>query len=108
MFFAGLPADICLQITQHPRLMEKHLKIIVKGLVENTGFRFYALRGANRFHIRGEVSQKRESIVIDAEGEAEALAGFEQWCRRGPEGCVIEDYRSKELELIGYDEFRIL
>jgi len=88
--------------------MEKHVQIVIKGRVENTGFRFYALRGANRFQIRGEVSQQKDSIVIDAEGDDAALAEFEQWCRKGPEGCTIEDFCSTELELSGYDEFRIL
>jgi len=88
--------------------MQKHLQIVIKGRVENTGFRFYALRGANRYQIRGEVSQEKDSIVIEAEGEEAALAGFEQWCRIGPEGCVIEDFLSTEIELVRYEDFRIL
>jgi acylphosphatase len=88
--------------------MEKHVQFVIKGRVENTGFRFYALRGANRFQIRGEVSQKTDSIVIDAEGDDAALAEFKQWCRKGSEGSIIENFCSTEKELSGYDEFRIL
>jgi acylphosphatase len=90
------------------RIMVRHLQLIITGKVENKGFRFYALRGANRFCIKGEVSQQKERIIIEAEGEEDALAEFDKWCRKGPDGIDIETFTIKELDLAGYEDFRIL
>ncbi|NCU32273.1 MAG: acylphosphatase [Candidatus Moranbacteria bacterium] len=88
--------------------MKKHLQIIVKGKVENTGFRFFALMGAKQLRISGEVCQTNGSICIEAEGEEEALDQFARWCKKGPEGCSVESFISKEKELVEYDDFKIL
>lgn len=88
--------------------MVRHLQMIITGKVENTGFRFYALRGANLFHLTGEVSQQSDKVIIDAEGEDERLADFEAWCRKGPEGSGISAFTKHEKELVGYEDFRIL
>ncbi len=88
--------------------MIRHLQMVITGKVENTGFRFYALRGANLFHLTGEVSQQPDKVIIDAEGEDARLADFEAWCRRGPEGSEIMTITKLDKELVGYEEFRIL
>lgn len=88
--------------------MVRHLQMIISGKVENTGFRIYALRGANLFHLTGEVSQQPDRVIIDAEGEEAYLADFEQWCRKGPEGSEISALTKLEKELVGYEDFRIL
>lgn len=88
--------------------MVRHLQMIITGKVENTGFRFYALRGANLFHLTGEVSQQPDKIIIEAEGEDVRLADFEAWCRKGPEGSEISALTRHEKEVVGYEDFRIL
>lgn len=88
--------------------MKRHHQLIITGKVENTGFRFYALRGANRFQINGEVSQHKEIIIIDAEGEEDALLEFDKWCRKGPDGSEIDTFIVSEMELTGYEDFIIL
>ncbi|MBE0638425.1 MAG: acylphosphatase [Bacteroidales bacterium] len=88
--------------------MVRHLQMIITGKVENTGFRIYALRGANQFHLTGEVSQQPDKVIIEAEGEEEHLADFEQWCLEGPEGSEISALTKHEKELVGYEDFRIL
>ncbi len=88
--------------------MVRRLQMIITGKVENTGFRFYALRGANLFHLTGEVSQQPDRVIIDAEGEESSLADFEAWCRKGPEGSEISTITKLNKELVGYEDFRIL
>lgn len=88
--------------------MKRHHQLIITGKVKNTGFRFYALRGANRFRISGEVSQQNESIIIEAEGEENTLMEFDEWCRKGPEGSQIDTFNISEMELSGYEDFIIL
>ncbi len=88
--------------------MKRHHQLIITGKVENTGFRFFALRGAALFHINGEVSQQNESIVIEAEGDEDALIAFDEWCRIGPDGSEIDTFIVREMELAGYEDFIIL
>lgn len=88
--------------------MTRHLQMIVSGKVENTGFRLYALWGAKEFHINGEVRQKQGNVLIEAEGDDIALNLFVEWCRRGPEGSVVEMLRTEEKKIIGYKDFMIL
>lgn len=87
--------------------MIRHLQMTVSGKVENTGFRLYALWGANEFHINGEVSQKDGEILIEAEGEDQSLKDFIEWCRKGPTGSVVEQIKTIELRTIGYKDFTI-
>jgi len=88
--------------------MIKHFQIIVSGNVENTGFRLFALRGARKLHINGEVSQELGKIIIQAEGESISLGDYETWCRTGPVGCQIESVEIIEKTVRGYADFIIV
>jgi len=86
----------------------KHLHIIIKGKVENTGFRLFALRGASKFGLGGEVLEKEGNIIVDVEGDETKLQFFKEWCWKGPEGSQVKTMVSTEKELIGYENFKIL
>jgi len=86
----------------------QHIQIIISGNVENTGFRFYALRGASRFGIRGFVMTKNKAVIVEAEGENEKLEAFVEWCRAGSEGSFVESLVTIERTIYGYDDFKIL
>ena len=86
----------------------KHIQLIISGKVENTGFRFYALRGASMFGIHGCVMLKNGQAILEAEGEEAQVADFMDWCRTGPEGAAIESLVTHEKSVFGYDDFKIL
>lgn len=86
----------------------KHIHIIISGKIENTGFRFYAFRGASKLGIRGFVMIKNGQAIVEAEGEDEKLKDFEDWCRRGPEGSLIGSVICNNKQFIGYEDFKIL
>lgn len=86
----------------------KHQQIIIKGKVENTGFRFYAFRGASILGIHGFVLVNEGRVIVEAEGEDSKLADFGEWCRKGPEGCTVESVVCTVKEIIGYEDFKIL
>jgi acylphosphatase len=88
--------------------MTRHLQMTVSGKVENTGFRLFALWGAKEFNISGEVRQKDGNVLIEAEGEEIAIHEFIEWCRKGPEGSVVEKIYSVEKIIVGYKDFMIL
>jgi len=86
----------------------KRQHIIIKGKVENTGFRLFALRGAIKYGVFGVVMEKEGQILLDAEGDETRLSNFEDWCRKGPEGSLVEAIIFIEKEVIGYEDFKIL
>ena len=86
----------------------KHHHIIIKGKVENTGFRLFALRGASKFGLGGEVFEKEGNVIVDVEGDETNLQFFEEWCRKGPEGSQVETMICSDKEVIGYEDFKIL
>ncbi len=86
----------------------KHHHIIIKGKVGNTGFRLFALRGASKYGICGEVLEKDGKIIVDVEGDETKLQFFEEWCRQGPEGSQVETLICTDKEIIGYEDFKIL
>jgi acylphosphatase len=84
-----------------------HKQITVKGHVENTGFRFHALRGAFICKINGVVSQKDGKIIIEAEGEPEAIDHFTEWCRKGTTFSRISGVEVVHKEIYGFSDFKI-
>jgi len=86
----------------------KHQQFIIQGKVENTGFRFYAFRGASILGIRGFVKVSEGQVIVEAEGEDSKLNDFDNWCRRGPEGSIVELVICNDKEYIGYEDFKIL
>ncbi len=85
-----------------------HKQIIIRGRVENTGFRLHAMRGASIYGIYGEVRQHGNEIQIEAEGEDESVHAFTAWCRQKHEHSEIESMIINENTLFGYSDFKIL
>ena len=60
-------------------------RIHVKGRVQGVGFRYSAMREAQRRGITGFVKNQFDgSVYIEAEGSRGQLLDFIEWCRRGP------------------------
>jgi acylphosphatase len=60
-------------------------KIHVSGHVQGVGFRWSALREARNFGIKGFVKNLSDGrVYLEAEGSADQLNAFVNWCRKGP------------------------
>lgn len=70
----------------------KEAHIIVKGLVQGVGFRFFAFKEAQRWHIKGWVRNKSDgSVELKAQGENEALKQFLKALKEGPPASIVEE-----------------
>jgi len=103
-----LPLDLLLQLFVAKQIFMKHQQFIINGKVENTGFRFYAFRGASILGIRGFVKVDEGRVIVEAEGEDSKLTDFGEWCRKGPEGSAVESIICTDKEVINYEDFKIL
>jgi acylphosphatase len=88
--------------------MIRHLQFVIKGKVENKGFRLYALWGASECNIKGEARQFEGKIIVEAEGLQSDLNRFTEWCKKGPAGSVIESFEINNLVVLDYQDFKIL
>jgi acylphosphatase len=88
---------------------QRGLHIVVSGVVQGVGFRWFALRAANQFGVKGFVKNRFDGgVQILAEGDESALQAFLEEVRIGPRSARVSnvdfnwvDYTSK------YSEFRI-
>jgi len=85
------------------------LHIVVYGVVQGVGFRYFALRTANRFGVKGYVRNRFDgSVEAHAEGEEAALAAFLDDMKIGPRSGHVSKVDINWVEYQGkYTEFRI-
>jgi acylphosphatase len=68
--------------------------VVVSGLVQGVGFRYFALREARRLGLTGFVRNLPDRRVeIVAEGDQGALETFVAAMREGPQGSIVRDVR---------------
>ena len=66
-------------------------RFVVSGRVQGVGFRYFTQAVAAEEDISGWVCNTPDGRVeVDAEGEADAIARFEQRISRGPAGARVE------------------
>jgi acylphosphatase len=81
----------------------------VIGRVQGVGFRYSAIHEARRLGINGTVANLPDgSVEVVAEGEAEGLARFASWLRRGPPGAHVRDLQIQWIPFTGrYADFEV-
>ncbi len=84
-------------------------KINVSGRVQGVGFRYNAAKEARNHGITGFVKNlSNGSVYIEAEGSADDLNTFVEWCKRGPAFGSVESVNVDSYPPVNYDEFRIV
>lgn len=87
----------------------KLYRITVRGRVQGVGFRWSAANAAVSLGIAGYVRNMHDgSVFIEAEGPAEQLNVFVEWCREGPGIGHVDSVDIERLPPAGYDNFRIV
>ncbi len=72
------------------RLARVH--VIVRGLVQGVGFRYFAIEAARRLELTGWVRNNRDgSVEAVAEGSRPSLERWLDAMRRGPRGARVAD-----------------
>ena len=90
--------------------MMRRAEILVKGLVQGVFFRYITKRKADEFHLTGGVRNLKDGRVeVICEGTEEVIGKLIEWCKRGPEGAVVDHVDVAWKEYTGeFKEFRIL
>jgi len=70
------------------------IHVVLSGRVQGVGYRYYALRSAQRLNLHGWVRNLPDgSVELEAEGARDALERFEEEMRRGPAAAEVADCR---------------
>ena len=72
--------------------MKIRTTVIVRGLVQGVGFRYYTTKTATRNQVTGWVKNLEDgSVQACFEGEEEQVRAMVEWCRRGPNLARVEE-----------------
>jgi acylphosphatase len=72
---------------------------LVSGRVQGVGYRYFAMRTAQQFGVRGTVKNLRDGRVeVAAEADPETLAKFRAELERGPRGAAVSGVEEKAID----------
>lgn len=75
------------------------VRLVARGRVQGVGYRFAAVREAERLAITGWVRNRADgSVEMLAQGRAEAIDALLAWTRRGPPGAKVASVEVSEGE----------
>ena len=79
---------------------------LVSGRVQGVGFRYSAIREAQRLRLNGWVRNTYSGDVeVWAEGPREKLDLFLTWLRRGPQLARVDSINKEDRTPLGYNGF---
>jgi hydrogenase maturation protein HypF len=85
------------------------VRVSVDGVVQGVGFRPFVHRLAHEHELAGWVRNDASGVLLEAEGEASALARFlRQLAERRPPLAAVEKVRTESLPATGERGFRIV
>lgn len=86
----------------------KNISLRIYGKVQGVYFRASTREKANQLNISGFASNEKDgSVFIEAEGTAESLDIFCEWCSHGPRNAVVAEIIKNEGALKMYSSFEI-
>lgn len=88
--------------------MKKRYQIQVSGKVQGVYFRASTKEKAIALGLSGFVrNEPNGSVYIEAEGEAEPLKNFINWCHHGPSAARVERVNIQEVDVKSDHTFEI-
>lgn len=88
--------------------MKAAYRYLVKGRVQGVGYRYFALRAAERLGVTGFVRNLSDGRVeVVGEGPEEVLAEFEEQLRQGPAFAGVESIDRAPIEQRGDQGFQV-
>lgn len=83
-------------------------RILVRGRVQGVGFRYFALRQAQRLGVFGWVlNQDDGDLELHVEGQSESVAEFIRQLRRGPSFAWVTDLLESPAPFEAHTSFTI-
>ncbi len=79
----------------------KRVHIIVSGVVQGVGFRYYTKKEAESLELTGFVRNTADgSVEIEAQGTEGSLTSFIEWVKHGPVHASVESFHLIEMKIL--------
>lgn len=76
----------------------KRFHLVIRGVVQGVGFRYYTDKEAKRLYLSGWVRNTQDgSVEIEVQGEEQPLVEFIEWVHQGPTRSLVESVDITEL-----------
>lgn len=86
----------------------KGVKLRVYGRVQGVGFRYFAVREAAKYNIKGYVRNETDgSVTVVSEGESEDLDHFIQRIESGPAWGRVDRVDLQVQPVTGFSDFSV-
>ena len=83
-------------------------RVVVRGIVQAVGFRYYARAEARRLGLAGFVRNHTDgSVEVQVEGPGASVDRMLTWLRHGPPSAQVDTVHAEEMPDRGDDGFRI-
>ncbi len=75
--------------------------ILIEGLVQGVGFRYFVKTNAERYNIKGFVKNMNSGdVYIEAEGTEQTMQEFLQQVKRGPRVAHVRKMTVEKMEVL--------
>ena len=89
-------------------MSHEHRTFRVHGRVQGVFFRQSTKQEADRLGLHGYAQNNPDdTVTIEAEGPADALAALEAWCQHGPPLARVDKVEAERGALQGYNGFEV-
>jgi len=76
----------------------KRFHLVVRGVVQGVGFRYYTNKEAKQLYLSGWVRNHQDgSVEIEVQGEEQPLTRFIEWVHEGPTRSLVESVTITEV-----------
>lgn len=87
----------------------KRYHIIVYGIVQGVGFRYFTKQKADALGLFGEVKNLNDGTVqIKVSGDEKSTLKFLEWCHNGPPSSTVNKLEYEELASFESNSFEIV
>jgi acylphosphatase len=79
----------------------KRVELVVRGIVQGVGFRYFCQKQAENLGVTGSVSNMPDGTVrVEAQAEEQPLQDFIELVRKGPRNSFVLEMKETELPVI--------
>lgn len=78
----------------------RHVKVLVHGIVQGVGFRYFTQQEAHRLGLSGHATNLADgSVEVEAQGESNAVEKLIEWLKSGPRTASVDSIEVYELDI---------
>lgn len=80
----------------------RKVRVIVSGIVQGVGFRYFTRQEATRLHLSGRATNLHDGTVeVIAYGDSRLVSLLIEWLKQGPRSARVDALQVEELEIDG-------